>query len=191
MADPFRIRPLRPRPAGSDLLDLDMMLISGTGSGPDHHYRIRFCTSGPVHHYRIRFCTSGPVHHYRIRFCTSGPVPISMRYPGSAWLERSQIRPASGERVLFHIRHFYSGPDGQWSTRFGSVFGKIQGDSRKFLDRFKSYFGSQISQSLNAVHMYRIQPKSATKGEFFIYFCLWLSVPVGACCPLTFDLVFL
>ena len=33
-----------------------------------------------------------------------------------------------------------------------TVGGKIQGDGRKFLDRFKSYFGSQISsQSLNAV----------------------------------------
>ena len=35
--------------------------------------------------------------------------------------------------------------------------GKIQGDSRKFLDHFKSYFGSQISsQSLNVVHIYRL-----------------------------------
>ena len=33
--------------------------------------------------------------------------------------------------------------------------GKIQGDGRKFLDRFKSYFGSQISsQSLNEVDPY-------------------------------------
>ena len=47
--------------------------------------------------------------------------------------------------------------------------GKIQGDGRKFLDRFKIYFGSQISQSLNEVHIYRLQPKSATKGEFFSY----------------------
>ena len=32
--------------------------------------------------------------------------------------------------------------------------GKIQGDGRKFLDCFKSYFGSQISsQSLNEVHI--------------------------------------
>ena len=56
----------------------------------------------------------------------------------------------------------------------------------------KSYFGSQISsQSLNVIHICRLQPKSATKGDIFppIYFCLWLSVPVGACCPLTFDLV--
>ena len=86
-----------------------MMLISGTGSGPDHHYRIRFCTSGPV-------------HHYRIRFCTSGPVPISMRYPGSAWTERSQIRPASEETDRDHVRNFYSGPDGHRSIRIGSVF---------------------------------------------------------------------
>ena len=49
--------------------------------------------------------------------------------------------------------------------------GKIQGDGRKFLDRFKSYFGSQISsQSLNEVHIYRLQPKSATEGEFFHIF---------------------
>ena len=47
--------------------------------------------------------------------------------------------------------------------------GKIQGDGRKFLDRFKNYFGSQISsQSLNEIHICRLQPKSATKGDFFI-----------------------
>ena len=51
-----------------------------------------------------------------------------------------------------------------------SDIGKIQGDGRKFLDRFKSYFGSQISsQSLNEIHICRLQPKSATKGEFFSY----------------------
>ena len=33
-----------------------------------------------------------------------------------------------------------------------------------------SYFGSQISsQSLNDVRIYRVQPKSATKGDFFSY----------------------
>ena len=51
-----------------------------------------------------------------------------------------------------------------------AVLSKIQRDGRKFLDRFKSYFGSQISsQSLNEVHIYRLQPKSATKGDFFSY----------------------
>ena len=57
----------------------------------------------------------------------------------------------------------------------GSSVGKIHGDGRKFLERFKSYFGSQISsQSLNEVYIYQLQPKSATKGDFFfIYFCLW------------------
>ena len=57
------------------------------------------------------------------------------------------------------------------------VFGKIQGDGRKFLDRFKSYFGSQISsQSLNEIHIYPLQPKSATKGYFFhIFLSLILS----------------
>ena len=49
-------------------------------------------------------------------------------------------------------------------------FAKSQGDGRKFPDRFKSYFGSHISsQSLNEVHIYRLQPKSATKGEVFIF----------------------
>ena len=52
---------------------------------------------------------------------------------------------------------------------WGGGGGKIQGDSWKFLDRFKSYFGPQISQSLNKVHIYRLQLKSATKGEFFSY----------------------
>ena len=55
--------------------------------------------------------------------------------------------------------------------------GKIQGDGRKFLDRFKSYSGSQISsQSLNEVHIYQIQPKSATKGDFFSHIFLSLIV---------------
>ena len=53
---------------------------------------------------------------------------------------------------------------------------KIQGDGRKFLDRFKSYFGSQISsQSLNDVHIYRLEPKSATKGDFYIFLSLIVS----------------
>ena len=65
---------------------------------------------------------------------------------------------------------------------------KIQGDGRKFLDRLKSYLSSKIFlQSLNEIRIYRLQPKFATKGEFFIFFCLWLSVRAGACCPLTFD----
>ena len=46
---------------------------------------------------------------------------------------------------------------------------KIQGDSRKLLDHFKSYFGSHISQSLNEVHIYRLLPEYATKDEFFKY----------------------
>ena len=52
-----------------------------------------------------------------------------------------------------------------------SGLGKIQRDGRKFLDRFKSYFGSQISsQSLNESHICRLQPKSATKVDFFHIF---------------------
>ena len=45
-----------------------------------------------------------------------------------------------------------------------AVLGKIQGDGRKFLERFKSYFGSQTSsQSLNEIHIYRLQPKVKSK----------------------------
>ena len=53
-----------------------------------------------------------------------------------------------------------------------NYYGKIQADGRKFLDRFKSYFRSQnikSSQSLNEVHICRLQPKSATKGDFFFF----------------------
>ena len=58
-----------------------------------------------------------------------------------------------------------------------TVIGKIQGDGRKFLERFKSYFGSQISsRSLNEVQIYRLQPKAATKGEFFPHIFLSLIV---------------
>ena len=64
--------------------------------------------------------------------------------------------------------------------------GKIQGDGRKFLDRFKSYFGSQISsQLLNEIHIYRTQPKSATKDDLFDIF---LSLIVSSSrCMLPFD----
>ena len=49
--------------------------------------------------------------------------------------------------------------------------GKIQGNGRKFLDRFKSSFGSRISsQSLNEIHIYRLHPKSATRDDFFHIF---------------------
>ena len=59
--------------------------------------------------------------------------------------------------------------------------GKIQGDGQKFLDHFESYSGSQISsQSLNEVHIYRLQPKSATKGDFFSH--IFLSLIVSSWC---------
>ena len=45
-----------------------------------------------------------------------------MRYAGSAWPERSQIRPAFGKMDRDHIRHFYSGPDGHRPIRIGSAF---------------------------------------------------------------------
>ena len=52
--------------------------------------------------------------------------------------------------------------------------GKIQGDGRKFLHRFKSYFRSQISsQSLNEVHIYQLQP---------IFLHIFLSLIVSSRC---------
>ena len=66
--------------------------------------------------------------------------------------------------------------------------GKIQGDGRKFLDRFKSYFRSQrSSQSLNEVHIYQLQPKSATNGEVFFHiflYCPWILPEEGSENPL-------
>ena len=71
------------------------------------------------------------------------------------------------------------------------IYGKIQGDGRKFLDSFKSYFGSQISsQSLSEVYIYQLQPKSATKEEFFRIFlsfelasvdCKWRTKSTKCC----------
>ena len=58
-----------------------------------------------------------------------------------------------------------------WPKRSHRHWGRIQGDGRKFVDSFKSYLGSQISsQSLNEVQLYRLQPKSATKGDFLHIF---------------------
>ena len=60
---------------------------------------------------------------------------------------------------------------------FNLQAGKIQGGSRKFLDSFKSYFGPQISsQSLNEIHIGRLQPKSATKGDLKKYIFVFDSV---------------
>ncbi len=58
-------------------------------------------------------------------------------------------------------------------------FGKIQGDGRKFLQRFKSYLGSKISQSLNEIHIYRLQPKSANVS--FFHFQSFVVVVVFDC----------
>jgi len=60
-------------------------------------------------------------------------------------------------------------------------FGKIQGDGRKFLQRFKSYLGSKISQSLNEIHIYRLQPKSANVSFFHFHFVVVVVVVVFDC----------
>ena len=47
--------------------------------------------------------------------------------------------------------------------------GQIQGDGRKFLDRFKSHCGVAniitIIKSINEVHVHQLQPKSAAKED--------------------------
>ena len=62
-----------------------------------------------------------------------------------------------------------------------SVCFSVKGDGRKFLDRFKSYFGSQISsQSLNEVHIYRLQPKSVKQKVIFFLIYIFLSLIVSS-----------
>ena len=52
-----------------------------------------------------------------------------------------------------------------------SKTGKIQGDGRKFLDRFKRYFGSQISsQSLNEDYITNYSRNPQQKVSFFHIF---------------------
>ena len=68
------------------------------------------------------------------------------------------------------------------------VSGKIQGDGRKFLDRFKSYFGSQISsQSLNEIHICRYPQQKVSfsfmslivsSSRLMLPFDVWPSFPV-------------
>ena len=94
---------------------------------------------------------------------------------------------------VYPIWGLYSSPHGSHMghthTHIYIYIGKIQGDGGKFLDHFKSYFGSQtLSQSLNEIRIYWLQAKSTTKDDLFLYY--FLSVQFGACCPLTFYLVF-
>ena len=76
----------------------------------------------------------------------------------SNWTERRILEGLSWNQVLVgRVRNHLPTP---WAYLLKlpniqcsnyAKHGKIQGDGRKFLDRFKSYFGSQISQSLNEV----------------------------------------
>ena len=67
-------------------------------------------------------------------------------------------RMKSEVRAMLRCRTNGKGPSQSYAC--SSESGKIQRDGRKFLDRFKSYLGSQISQSFNEVHiisyMYRL-----------------------------------
>ena len=72
-------------------------------------------------------------------------------------------------------KYIKNGPSKKKTAHYDK--GKIQGDGRKFLDRFKSYSGSQISsQSLNEIHICRLQPKSATTKVSFFHIFLFLIV---------------
>ena len=102
--------------------------------------------------------------------------------PGQAPIDHQRCAPMPDSRML--VTGKIQGGGRRFLNHFKSYFGsqisvKSKRDGRKFRDRFKSTLGSQISsQSLNEANIYRLQPKSATKCEFcfcfvFIYFCLW------------------
>ena len=102
-----------------------------------------------------------------------GPEAWVLKFVGYWWIGASYacVCPRSSFDCLLFGEYFWPVPFSFVSCAYVRSRGKIQGDGRKFLDRFRSYFGSQISsQSLNEVHVYQLQPKSATKGDF--YFCL-------------------
>ena len=93
-----------------------------------------------------------PVYNACLKTCVSLCVTVSEWH----WLSRCALRLTVNVTVRLSLVI--------WCQRTSST-GKIQGDGWKFLDCFKSYFGSQISsQSLNEVP---ITAKSITKGEFF------------------------
>ena len=143
------------------------MIFSGTGSSPDHHYRIRFCTdrdhvrhfySGPDGHRSIRIgsvfvqieTTSGISTPGRMVIDRSESDPFLYRSrPRAAFLLRAGWSSIDPNRIRFctdrdHVRHFYSGPDGHRSIRIGSVFVQIETTSgistpgRMVIDRSES-----------------------------------------------------
>ena len=63
---------------------------------------------------------------------------------GSAWTERSEIRPASGGTDRDHIRHFYSEPDGH---RLGSIFTHLV----RF--RYRCVIPVQLGLNLSLIHI--------------------------------------
>ena len=133
--------------------------------------------------------------------CPTLPVLIVLfRIQHSFALLRIIMQTACDDNVKSTLRIFHGGLNCDIQTA-GVVNSQepyqlrkcVYGDGRKFLDRFKSYFGSQISsQSLNEIHICRLQPKSTAKGECFhiflslivsssrrmLPFDVWLSFPV-------------
>ena len=94
----------------------------------------------------------------------TAPCPQALTESSPLDFRRSSIKQQQQQKMNYKNRLFQS-------LSNGTDLGKIQGDGRKFLDRFKSYFGSRISsQSLNEVHIYRLQQNSAAKDDLFHIF---------------------
>ena len=69
------------------------------------------------------------------------------------------------------------------------IIGKIPGDGQKFLDRFKSYFGSQISpQSLNESISTDYSQNPQQKVRFFLFVFVFIHIFVFDCFELASEI---
>ena len=105
---------------------------------------------------------------FHVHSCSCASLDMTMFI---FWLHstHSRLKIVCSFLFLFTLKSFFLF---LFIIPFYRTLGKIQGDSRKFLNRFKSYFGSQISshsQSLNEVHIYQLA-KIPTKRSFFSFF---------------------
>ena len=117
------------------------------------------CTQNAVL-YNQKVHSQMDMHHYwQLDFRVWKHVPQAIvfvfRLGLLVWLENS-------------LRHCLTYDGACKTPTFCKLFcGNIQGDGWKFLGHWKHHFWSQItSQSSEKVHIYRLKPKSATKGEY-------------------------
>ena len=70
---------------------------------------------------------------------------LAYKYANSLWRQREVYTSGFPRRFeLWHSNCWGGQQPGTLSASEMCIWGKIHGDGRKFLDRFKSYFGSQI-----------------------------------------------